>query len=48
MSSGMFWASPESTEPTRKIRIAVWKMRLRPKRSLIFPHRGNDTVDVRM
>ena len=31
MSSGMFCASPESIEPTRKITIAVWNSARRPK-----------------
>ena len=30
ISSAMFWESPQSIEPTRKMTIAPWKIRLRP------------------
>ena len=48
MSSPMFWERPARAEPVKKMTMAVWKIRLRPKRSLILPQRGTDTVDVRM
>ncbi len=40
MSWGMFWATPQSAEPIRKITIAVWKSFLRPYWSPSLPHSG--------
>lgn len=37
---GMFWATPQSAEPIRKITIAVWKSFLRPYWSPSLPHSG--------
>ncbi len=48
ISSTMFWESPQSMDPTRKMTIAPWKMRLRPYRSPIFPYSGVEIVEVRM
>lgn len=40
ISWGMFWATPQSAEPIRKITIAVWKSFLRPYWSPSLPHSG--------
>lgn len=37
ISCAMFCDSPDSSDPIRKIVIAVWNTILRPSRSLIFP-----------
>jgi hypothetical protein len=46
ISWGMFWLSPDSAEPTRKIPMATWKISRRPYRSEIFPHSGVAAVEV--
>ena len=39
---------PEKIEPTRKIRMEIWKKPFRPYWSPSFPHSGVDTVAARM
>ena len=39
-------AAPQRSEPTRKMAIVVWKMRLRPYRSDSLPSNGVLMVDV--
>ncbi len=46
ISSGMFRASPHSTEPARKITTAVWNSRFRPYWSPSFPHSGVPAVEA--
>lgn len=42
----MFCDRPARTDPTRKMPMAAWKIRLRPYRSLILPNSGVAAVDV--
>jgi hypothetical protein len=42
----MFCDRPDRALPTRNITMAVWKIRLRPNWSLIFPYRGVLAVEV--
>ena len=46
ISSVMFWAMPQSAEPTRKMTIAVCRTILRPYRSPSLPYSGPVTVDA--
>lgn len=46
ISSAIEWASPEKTDPIRKITIAAWKNCLRPYRSPSFPHSGVEAVEA--
>jgi len=42
----MFWAKPQSSEPTMKRPIESWKISLRPNRSEILPQSGVAAVEV--
>jgi hypothetical protein len=44
MSWPIDWESPARTEPTRKMTMAAWKIRLRPYRSPSLPYSGVETV----
>ena len=46
MSSAIEWAAPASTDPTRKIPMAIWKSVLRPSRSPSLPQTGVVTVEA--
>ena len=44
----MFWARPQSAEPTRKIEIETMKSVRRPWTSPSFPYSGTVTVEASM
>ncbi|AKA08716.1 hypothetical protein SAZ_18065 [Streptomyces noursei ZPM] len=46
ISSPMFRARPQSTEPIRKITMAAWNSFLRPYWSPSLPHSGVAAVDA--
>lgn len=47
MSCGMSWATPQSTEPARKITMAVWNSFFRPYWSPSLPQSGVAAVAAR-